>query len=472
MKNIFTLLLSLVVVFRLYAQPDGTVAKILDESELVKCPLAFPESFHILSNTKGEITVFGLWDLEEDTEYTYRAIKFDSEGKRVAQSIPLSNFYKTLMLKDNKIIFITLTYESNSFYGKAVRLNEDLTIDNSFNSASELRDIYFSTNGAGAIAVDKQNRIYVGGFKGTGEQTETGAQFIYRLLPDGSLDKEFQKALPVFPEVYPYTYSIAVQDDGKILVAGNSITRTNSVVRLNEDGSLDESFFVSLTEGNAFSMIMDSQNRILIGGTFNTCNGEPAYKIARLLSDGTNDPTFITGTGFGDYYYYKIRNMWLHENGKIGVSGTIYGYNNQSIREFAILNDDGSLSTDYHWNSVFDNLSSVYSMCKVNDGELALFGLFGNTFKVGQIGAVQLTGVVSEKVELTNNAWINNNILELYSQEPADYEIFSMTGQLYAKGNLKNIQESLSISGWPEALYIVYFRSVNGVSCKKIIKNL
>lgn len=289
MKNIFTLLLSLVVVFRLYAQPDGTVAKILDESELVKCPLAFPESFHILSNTKGEITVFGLWDLEEDTEYTYRAIKFDSEGKRVAQSIPLSNFYKTLMLKDNKIIFITLTYESNSFYGKAVRLNEDLTIDNSFNSASELRDIYFSTNGAGAIAVDKQNRIYVGGFKGTGEQTETGAQFIYRLLPDGSLDKEFQKALPVFPEVYPYTYSIAVQDDGKILVAGNSITRTNSVVRLNEDGSLDESFFVSLTEGNAFSMIMDSQNRILIGGTFNTCNGEPAYKIARLLSDGTND---------------------------------------------------------------------------------------------------------------------------------------------------------------------------------------
>ncbi|MCR6642471.1 MAG: hypothetical protein NVV82_26650 [Sporocytophaga sp.] len=472
MKSTITFVLMFFIL-RLSAQPDGSVAQILSESEFVKCPYSYPESYHIFPDKNGNIVAVGLLFVKEENGFNWRAIRFNNEGKRIAESAPegLLAFYKVLVQEDNKIIFLTSTYENNVPYGKVMRLNEDLSVDNTFTSATELREIMPVLYGAGALALDKQNRIYVGATKRMGPEPEN-ERFIYRLLPNGSLDEDFQDALPEHVSNF-FTYGITVQDDGKILVSGVTTSNSSSIIRLNEDGSLDESFHVPLAEGNAFSMLIDDQKRILVGGTFHYCNDEPAYKIVRLLPDGTTDASFITGSGFGDYRDYKVRNLWLHENGKIGVSGEVYQYKGAYVRQFAILNDDGTIWQTYQWSNTFDNLSSVYSMCKVDDDKLALFGLFGDTYKVGVIGGPVVAGT-TEQVAGNNqisNAWLNNSILELYSQESETYEIYSITGQLCAKGILKDHKESLSVAAWPNSLYTVYFHSPQGYTSIKVIKN-
>lgn len=471
MKTTLTLFLMFFVL-GLSAQPDGSIAHILKESEFKKCPYASAESYNVLPDKKGNLIASGLFYIHEEGLYDDRVIKFNEEGIIIAESKTgaMLPFYKVLLQEDNKVVYFTSTYENGVPYGKVVRLNEDLTVDKGFNSAADVRDIMPAVNGAGAIAIDKQNRIYVGGMKRLGPEPEN-ERFIYRLLPDGSLDKDFQSALPT--QVNTYTYGITVQNDGKILVAGVTTSNSSSIIRLNENGSLDEAFNVSLAGGNAFNMLIDHENRILVGGTFTDCNGQPAHKLTRLFQDGTTDIAFSTGSGFGDYHDYKIRNLWLHENGKIGVSGYIYQYKNDDIKEFAILNDDGSLWKSYKWNSVFDDLSSVYSMCKINDNELAVFGLFGSTYKIGQIGGGVIAGTTEQIFEdvSNNKAWLSNNTLELYSKESADYEIYSVTGKLVARGSLKDNKENLSVSDWPNALYIIYFYSKEVITSKKVVKN-
>ncbi len=101
--------------------------------------------------------------------------------------------------------------------------------------------------------------------------------------------------------------SVAIQPDGKLLVAGK---RTDSLayqpiylIRLLPDGSLDNSFadngvLATTVEnsGNASEHLMKLQpdGKILVVGFIDT-NGDPATAVARFLPDGTPDPSFGIG---------------------------------------------------------------------------------------------------------------------------------------------------------------------------------
>ena len=146
-----------------------------------------------------------------------------------------------------------------------------------------------------ALAVAPDDSVYVGG----GPYTEWNKAHgnAVRLKADGSLDQTFAPVFAGSGDVpsgpLRMITAIAVQPDGKVLVAGyfeevNGSPRA-SFARLNSDGTVDPEFNLgaprsqSRRVGRVFFAAIQSDSKILIGGSFVEINGIPLRGIARLL---------------------------------------------------------------------------------------------------------------------------------------------------------------------------------------------
>jgi uncharacterized delta-60 repeat protein len=108
-----------------------------------------------------------------------------------------------------------------------------------------------------------------------------------RLHPDGSVDESFAND---FRQVG--SQGLAIQTNGTILVTGAS-----GVYRLSEDGIIDNSFQARLDSGGSLRNVgVLPDGKIIMTGNFIAVNGVPRRDVARLLPDGTVDPTFDTTT--------------------------------------------------------------------------------------------------------------------------------------------------------------------------------
>jgi hypothetical protein len=72
----------------------------------------------------------------------------------------------------------------------------------------------------------------------------------------------------------------------------------NRLIRLNSDGSINNTLNIGTGfNGTTTTIALQSENKILVGGSFTIFNGVVTNNIVRLNSDGTIDNTFDTGTG-------------------------------------------------------------------------------------------------------------------------------------------------------------------------------
>ncbi len=106
---------------------------------------------------------------------------------------------------------------------------------------------------------------------------------------DGSPDLSFVPgAIATAGGTPPVVYSLQVQADAKILVAGvfdsiGGVARRN-LARLNSDGSLDTTFDPGTgTDAAVRSLLPQPDGSLIIGGDFNTVNGAVEVGVARLL---------------------------------------------------------------------------------------------------------------------------------------------------------------------------------------------
>lgn len=147
---------------------------------------------------------------------------------------------------------------------------------------------------------------------GGGGSPAGSSQFlIARYNSDGSLDSSFAnggvQAIPV--GAFDQAWDVALQSDGKIIVAGETETHTTpfdfGVVRLNPDGSLDTTFNGTGMRtidfgGNAdvaYGVAIQSDGRIVLAGssTPTAANSASAVALVRLNTDGNLDSSFGTG---------------------------------------------------------------------------------------------------------------------------------------------------------------------------------
>lgn len=198
--------------------------------------------------------------------------------------------------------------------------------------------------------IQPDGKILVGheSYYWNGSSTSRG---ICRLLSTGALDTTFQTN--VGNGFGQQSTDIALQADGKILIVGygtwNNGATAYTIVRLNATGTLDTAFQTAVGTGLSgwgYSLALQSDGKILIGGSFANFNGDATKaKLVRLNLDGTVDATFATPTFSNSSDY--ITRVKVLTNGKILICGRFTTVNGVASATVAQLNADGSLDTAF-----------------------------------------------------------------------------------------------------------------------------
>jgi uncharacterized delta-60 repeat protein len=182
------------------------------------------------------------------------------------------------------------------------------------------------------LAAQPDGKILIGGQFNT--VAGTPATNLARLDAEGSLDTGFSPPLL-------WVRSLAVQADGKILVAQGWWTPRGSLVRLNSDGSLDAGFNGQAASDSSASVIAQPDGKILVIGRIEP---QAAYTLARLNEDGTRDERFAVAVPAGGA---GLELMALQPDGKILVAGEFTSLAGQARTNLARLNADGTLDAAF-----------------------------------------------------------------------------------------------------------------------------
>lgn len=178
--------------------------------------------------------------------------------------------------------------------------------------------------------------------------------------------------------------AIAVQPDGKIIIAGvisqyNGVNRKN-IARVTPDGLLDPSFAIGTmgTDNTIAALAIQPDGKIIIGGQFTTYNGTSRNGIARLNIDGSLDLTFNPGTGVPQSgSNLSILAVELQPDGKILIGGYFQSYNGVNRKSIARLNSDGSLDLTFDVGTGISG--NVTSIVVKSDTKILLGGSFSYT---------------------------------------------------------------------------------------------
>jgi uncharacterized delta-60 repeat protein len=256
------------------------------------------------------------------------------------------------------------TSYDGTFSNNIIRLNSDGSIDNTF-------VIGGGFNGqVNTIQIQSDGKILIGG--GFSEYDTAPSSGIIRLNSDGSVDNTFV----VGDGFNNVVYTIEIQSDGKILVGGNFLnydgTSSNNIIRLNSDGSIDNTFVIGGGfDGAVNTIVLQSDEKILVGGDFSNYDSITSKKIIRLNSDGSIDNTFVIGSGFSD----SVRTIAVQSNGKILIGGSFTDYDSIPANYIIRLNSDGSVDNTFVNNAGFSN--QVFTIQIQSDGKILVGGSFG-----------------------------------------------------------------------------------------------
>lgn len=140
------------------------------------------------------------------------------------------------------------------------------------------------------VCVQPDNKVLLGLWW---SERSPDSKKLVRLMPDGTLDPEFQ-----MPEFFPFVHTpvscLALQDDGKILVGGNftfigGAARRN-LARLNPDGTPDFAFAPNDGPDGTVAAMAIEGDQLVILGKYRTVNGIPWQGPARLNLDSVEAP--------------------------------------------------------------------------------------------------------------------------------------------------------------------------------------
>jgi uncharacterized delta-60 repeat protein len=279
------------------------------------------------------------------------------------------NSVNTIALQSDGKILVggSFTLYSGVSNNSIVRLNTDGSVDNSFVIGTGFSQIVYDIN------LQSDGKILVcGGFSSYSGVSSNG---IIRLNSNGSIDTSFVVGSGFFGFFGPQVYSLILQSDGKILVGGDFISysgaSSENIIRLNTDGSVDTSFVI----GTGFNSLVTSfeiqgNGKILVGGSFTSYDGVSSNNIIRLNTDGSIDSSFVVGTGFNGF----VTSFEIQGNGKILVGGFFTSYSGVSSNRIIRLNTDGSIDSSFVVGTGFDNI--VRTIQLQSGGKVLVGGLF------------------------------------------------------------------------------------------------
>lgn len=291
----------------------------------------------------------------------------------IFNSIPANSwqYTKTTLQPDGKIL-VTGYFRNatGNVINGIVRLNTDGSLDSSFNPPVSPAFQQIGINKAIVLANGKI--LVCGTIVGPGGQSDSRG--IIRLNANGSVDQTFSAGTITRSSTAQAAtvYDMDVQADGKIIIVGNFTeingSTVNQILRLNADGSLDNSFNVGLGPNTGTLKVVRvlQSGQILVSGDFANWAGNPfAKRIAALNADGSMFPGFLfDGTGGAGSYYSIVQ----QQNGGILIAGPSTGV------MYTLSRYNSNLTQDFNFNSRTGTYS-VRNIAVQNNGKILLVGI-------------------------------------------------------------------------------------------------
>jgi len=284
---------------------------------------------------------------------------------------------------------------------------QDGGLDTTFGTGGKvITSINSGSDIAYSVVLQSDGKILVAG---TTTNTITGKDFLcLRYNTNGTLDTSFGNAGVFTSDLQTgsddVAYSLALQADGKIILAGYSDDGSNknaAILRLNTNGSIDTTFGNSgktLTDfianrANEIKVVKINPltGTIVVGGKSATTATNSQMIIARYTSTGLIDTTFGTSgiatisnsstIGAGTYSPV-IEDLVIKSNGKITAVGW---YEQQGLNWSANiytcrLNSNGTFDTTYstdgvnYFNGVFNGNDKAFSLLLNSDDSFVVGG--------------------------------------------------------------------------------------------------
>jgi len=162
--------------------------------------------------------------------------------------------------------------------------------------------------------------------------------------------------------------------------------RSAGIARLNADGSVESTATFNPgagVTGSVYTVVLQADGKLLVGGGLTSVNGQPRSGIARLNADGTLESTNtfypVSGTdSFGGTTPYVL-SVAAQPDGKIVLVGQFASLNGQPRTNIARLNADGTLESTNTFNSgtgVSGGGNAVYAVALQPDGKIVICGNF------------------------------------------------------------------------------------------------
>lgn len=267
---------------------------------------------------------------------------------------------------------------------------------------------------ASAIAIQPDGKIVVAGQAEIDVVRHYNGFAIARYNPDGSLDTSFGVDGKVVTDLGPFdsARAVAIQADGKIVAAGYArLTSIYGIItggdfalaRYNPDGSLDTTFGSTgkikthFNEPSEFGHVdqiqaiaVQSDGRIVVAGdVLNSASQSVDFAVLRYDSSGNPDPSFgstgraITDIGALD----SAKAIALQADGRIVVAGQSYM---SSTFDFVVAryNANGSLDASFGSGGKtvtdFGSDDTVYAVTVQSDGRIIAAGSSAGNFALAR----------------------------------------------------------------------------------------
>jgi len=356
--------------------------------------------------------------------------------------------YSVALQGDGRILVAGSKNTANGSDFAIARFNSDGSLDTNFNGTGTVTTDFGGNDTATSIAVQTNGKIVVTGVSNIGR-----ANFaLARYNANGSLDTTLNGTGKVTTDLGEDDIGrgIALQSDGKIVVAGESYNGSTRIYRFalaryNEDGSLDTNFngtgkmtaVIGSGYNAGFSVALQSDGKIVVAGQSDSGANGYDFAMLRLNSDGNLDPTFNgTGKVTTNIGGYDVANsVALQSDGKLVVGGS--SYNGTNYASFAVVryNPNGSLDPTFNGtgkvttaitpNGV-ESSAFGYSLALQSDGKIVVAGQTSNSIDGEHFALVRYEGgpdtttlLPTMMAPASNSTWTNTVNVSFSTPEAA-----------------------------------------------------
>ncbi|UTW63802.1 T9SS type A sorting domain-containing protein [bacterium SCSIO 12741] len=268
-----------------------------------------------------------------------------------------------------------------TFLGGSLRA-QDGTLDSTFGSGG----IYTSTDTYGAVKIDRDGSLFVGGYFSTFASDFS----LTKLKPEGIPDSTFGthgRAVTRVPQSHwNVARDLAILPDGKILFAGDG-DAMGVVMKFEADGSLDTTFgdtgfVINRNMSLLNAMVVHYDDKILVGGQ-SFIVASTYFTLAQYNLDGTPDLSFGNGgvvntdlsSARGQAGNDNLKALALQADGKILACGQKAGDSLALVRYLR----NGDVDSTFGINGVADiEQEGIFNSVTVQyDGKIIAAGRSG-----------------------------------------------------------------------------------------------